>query len=271
MTPPMNSAAGNVSRSRLGTSAVDLFRHAELKFLPRRPTAHYGRRRASPRHRECLFRYCAREYRGRCCISLRSACFTVHCRRIAAAKRGHETTAVVRSAATAADVLGAGAAVPERDAFSVPAEDAAGFDVVVNAFGTSPEQARQHVDLARLLVEEASSEAGTRLVFILRAGSLTNGEDNHLFFEDIRKIPGAEAWTSIPENQLKELEYLRRATDVDWVGVSPSSLFTPGEATEPVLGADRLLCTGRRRPTPAHPKAEDRDHFPALAGPILPH
>lgn len=83
-----------------------------------------------------------------------------------------------------------------------------------------------------------------RLVFILGAGSLTTGEDNHLFVEDIRNIPGADAWISIPENQLKELEFLRSVTDADWVGVSPSAMFTPGEATEPVLGTDRLLHAG---------------------------
>ncbi|MET3721601.1 MULTISPECIES: hypothetical protein [unclassified Arthrobacter] len=43
-------------------------------------------------------------------------------------------------------------------------------------------------------------------------------------------MPGAEAWISIPENQLKELEYLRAVDDVDRVGLSPSAVFAPGEA-----------------------------------------
>jgi putative NADH-flavin reductase len=159
------------------------------------------------------------------------------------AKRGHQTTAIVRSAAKAAEVLGADAEVLERDAFSLGAEDLAAFDVVVNAFGTAPHEAYRHVDLARSLVELAG-ETTPRLVFILGAGSLTTGDDDHLFVEDIRNIPGAEAWISIPENQLKELEYLRGVSDVDWVGVSPSALFTPGDATTPVLGTDRLLYAG---------------------------
>ncbi|MGM0931236.1 MAG: NAD(P)H-binding protein [Actinomycetota bacterium] len=53
-----------------------------------------------------------------------------------ATKRGHQTTAIVRSAAKAADVLGADAAVLERDAFAIDAEDLAAFDVVINAFGS---------------------------------------------------------------------------------------------------------------------------------------
>jgi uncharacterized protein len=160
-----------------------------------------------------------------------------------ATKRGHQTTAIVRSAAKAADVLGADAAVLERDAFAIDADDLAAFDVVINAFGTAPHEAYRHVDLAQSLVELAS-ETTPRLVFILGAGSLSTGEDNHLFVEDIRNNPGAEEWISIPENQLKELEFLRGVTDVDWVGISPSALFVPGDATAPVLGADQLLFAG---------------------------
>lgn len=157
-----------------------------------------------------------------------------------ASKRGHQTTAVVRNAEKAAEVLGANVDVVEREAFAVTAEDLAAFDVVVNAFGTAPDQAYRHVDLSQSLVERVG-EAGPRLVFILGAGSLTTGEDSHLLVEDLRNVPGAEAWVSIPENQLKQLEYLRTVTDVDWVGVSPSAMFTAGEATEPKLGGDELL------------------------------
>ena len=168
------------------------------------------------------------------------------------AKRGHQTTAIVRSAAKAGDVLGADAAVLERDAFSLDAEDLAAFDVVVNAFGTAPHEAYRHVDLARSLVELAG-ETTPRLVFILGAGSLTTGDDDHLFVEDIRNIPGAEAWISIPENQLKELEYLRGVTDVDWVGVSPSRCSRP--ATPPprcwVQTGSSMPATANHTPPPA--------------------
>lgn len=157
-----------------------------------------------------------------------------------AGKRGHQTTAIVRNGAKAEEVLGADTAVLERDAFAITAEDLAAFDVVVNAFGTAPDQAYRHVELSQSLVER-TGKAGPRLVFILGAGSLTTGEDNHLFVEDIRNIPGSEAWIAIPENQLQQLEYLRTVTDVNWVGVSPSAMFTPGEATAPKLGGDELL------------------------------
>ncbi|WP_026819395.1 NAD(P)-dependent oxidoreductase [Arthrobacter castelli] len=158
-----------------------------------------------------------------------------------AAKRGHQTTAIARNPARAAEVLGDDAAILERDAFDLTAEDLAGFDVVVNAFGAAPDQAHLHVDLTQSLVDQGRGEHAPRLVFILGAGSLTTGGDNHLFVEDLRNLPGAEAWVSIPENQLKQLEQLRTVTEVDWVGVSPSAQFTPGEATKPTLGGDALL------------------------------
>lgn len=157
-----------------------------------------------------------------------------------ATARGHQTIAIVRDTARATEVLGDQIPVLERDAFALTAEDLAGFDVVVNAFGTTPDRAHLHVDLARHLIERARADR-PRLVFILGAGSLVTGEDRHLFVEDLRKTPDAQTWISIPEQQLLELEYLRTVQDVQWVGVSPQELFTLGEATEPVLGGDELL------------------------------
>lgn len=160
-----------------------------------------------------------------------------------ATARGHETVAIVRDTARAVKVLGAQAPVLERDAFALTAEDLAVFEVVVNAFGTTPDQAHLHVDLARHLVERADAQR-PRLVFILGAGSLITGGDRHLFVEDLRKAPDAQAWISIPEQQLLQLEFLRTVRQVQWVGASPQALFAPGEATEPVLGGDELLVAG---------------------------
>jgi putative NADH-flavin reductase len=158
-----------------------------------------------------------------------------------ALSRGHEATAIVRDPAKAAELLGTSVPVLTRDAFDLTAEDLRTFDVVVNAFAIAPNHAQRHVDLARELVELTRGNESPRLVFILGAGSLKTGEDHHLLVEDLRKLPGADAWVSIPENQLRELEYLRSVTDVDWVGISPSAKFEPGEARGVVLGTDELL------------------------------
>ncbi|WP_354216807.1 NAD(P)H-binding protein [Arthrobacter sp. UYCo732] len=67
--------------------------------------------------------------------------------------RGHEAIAIVRDHARATEVLGPDIPVLLRDAFDLSVEDLTGFDAVVNAFGTAPDHAPQHVDLARHLVE----------------------------------------------------------------------------------------------------------------------
>ena len=160
-----------------------------------------------------------------------------------AVRRGAEVVAIVRDAAKARELLGTDAAVVEKDAFELAAEDLAGFDAVVDAFGTAPDQAHTHNDLTRQLVQAApAAEPGSpRLLFILGAGSLTNPETGRLAIEDIRQAPGSEAWISIPEAALEQLEYLRTVDSADWVGVSPQMMFTPGEATAPQVGQDSLL------------------------------
>jgi putative NADH-flavin reductase len=115
------------------------------------------------------------------------------------------------------------------------------FDVIINAYATEPFKAYKHVDLASKLVALFRETNTPRLFFILGAGSLKTGDDQHLFVEDIRNHPGSEAWISIPENQLKELLFLKEVDNVNWVGVSPSAIFEIGEKKELVLGKDELL------------------------------
>ncbi len=160
-----------------------------------------------------------------------------------AVRRGEEAVAIVRDAARADEVLGAGAAVVVKDAFELTAADLAGFDAVVDAVGFAPDEADRHLDVTRRLVEAApsSAEDSPRLVFILGAGSLTNPATGELAIEVIRTIPGAEAWINIPAQQLRQLEYLRTVDAADWVGVSPQMVFAPGEPTTPKLGTDELL------------------------------
>jgi hypothetical protein len=57
----------------------------------------------------------------------------------------------------------------------------------------------------------------------------------------LKTIPEAASWISIPIEAYKALEFLRSIDNVNWVGVSPSAEFIPGEATVPVIGKDHLL------------------------------
>lgn len=158
-----------------------------------------------------------------------------------AVKRGHEVTAMVREPDRARTLLGPHVAVLAKDAFDLVSDDLRGFDVIIDAFSTAPAQAYRHLDLAARLVSFLRDTQSPRLFFILGAGSLATGQDHHLLIEDLRRSPGAQAWIAAPENQLKELRFLQEVGNVNWVAVSPSQAFTPGEATGFVLGRDELL------------------------------
>ena len=160
----------------------------------------------------------------------------------AAKQAGLDVTAVVRNAAKAKELLGADIQILEKDAFALTTEDLAGFDVIVDAFSTAPAQAYLHVDLTAHLISLFRETEQPRLIFILGAGSLHTGDDNHLVVEDIKKIPEAAAWINTPVNQLAELHFLQDVTNVNWVGVSPASSFVAGPAADKILyGTEDLL------------------------------
>lgn len=161
-----------------------------------------------------------------------------------AVARGHDVTAICRSAAKAKETLGAGVKALEKDAFELTRADLAGFDAIVDAFATAPPLAHQHVDLTARLVALFRDTETPRLVFVLGAGSLLAGPDRHLVVEDIRSVPGSEQWINIPVQQLKQLKFLREVENVNWVGISPSATFEPGPDKGVKLGSDELLLSG---------------------------
>lgn len=156
-------------------------------------------------------------------------------------RRGHEATGLVRDASRAAEILGDSARVMVKDAFALDADDLRRFDVVVDAFSPGPARAYLHVDLATRLVALLRERSTPRLFFILGAGSLTTGDDHHRLVEDLERLPGSESWIATPRNQLQEYRFLQGVEDVDWVAVSPSRTFEPGDAAPFVLGRDELL------------------------------
>lgn len=113
--------------------------------------------------------------------------------------------------------------------------------MVIDAMATSPDKAYRHVDLATKLIAQLREQQRPRLLFILGAGSLTTGDDQHLFVHDIESNPANAAFVAIPQNQLAELTFLRTVTNVDWVGISPAANFTAGPATPAQYGHDTLL------------------------------
>jgi putative NADH-flavin reductase len=158
-----------------------------------------------------------------------------------AVKRGDVPTAIVRDAQKAEGVFGDYGNYLARDALRLTAADLASFDVVVDSLGTTPSDAVRHVELAKHLIGLARTmRDAPRLVFVLGACSLGVGEGRrHL--DDLYDQPGTASWIAIPEQQARELAFLRGVDDVEWVGISPSADFVVGPADTPVLGSDTLL------------------------------
>lgn len=158
-----------------------------------------------------------------------------------AVKRGHQVAAIVRSREKATDFFGDMVVIIEKNAFDLTYDDLKSFDVIVNAFGTKCENAYQHVDLATKLIAMFRETKTPRLLFILGAGSLFVGKDEHRYIEDLKMDSDASEWIEIAEYQLKELKFLEGVTNVNWVGVSPSAIVEIGENKGAVLGDDELL------------------------------
>lgn len=159
-----------------------------------------------------------------------------------ALKRGHQVTALARSTAKLAalpanDQL----TTVTQDAFTLTTTELTAYDAIIDAFATAPAQAYRHVDLATHLISALRETNSPRVAFILGAGSLRTGDDQHLFVTDIAQDPQAASFLSVPQNQLKELTFLRDVDNVNWVGVSPSANFHPGAAQPALLGKDDLL------------------------------
>lgn len=157
-----------------------------------------------------------------------------------------DVVGIVRHEKKAREVLGKDADLIVGDIFDMPDSMLEHFDVIIDAFNTTPENAEEHTKLAKKLMTLAQRD-DIRVIFILGAGSLHTGEDNHLVVDDIKKMPGSERWANTPIQQLHELEYIHQVDeedkneDADWLGISPSMDFVDGPATDYITGKDELL------------------------------
>ncbi|MFT8325291.1 NAD(P)-dependent oxidoreductase [Oenococcus sicerae] len=129
-----------------------------------------------------------------------------------------------------------------KDAFALELDDFENADVIIDAFAAKPAEAYLQVDLASKLIALFRNNKSVRLAFILGAGSLLTGQDNHLAVQDIETDPTSKPWRAVPQNQLKELNFLKQVDNVDWFGVSPALSFVPGPRAAKILfGEDHLL------------------------------
>ena len=141
--------------------------------------------------------------------------------------RGHDVTAVVRG-----ENQSAAPSVIQKDLFDLTAADLAGFDVVIDAFGTwTPETLPQHSTSLKHLCD-ALSDTDVRLLVVGGAGSLYVNPEHTAQVKDSVDFP--TEFKPLAEAQGRALEELRGRDDVRWTFVSPAGDF---QAEGPRTGA----------------------------------
>ena len=152
-----------------------------------------------------------------------------------AAGRGMDVTAIVRGEnQTAAEKA------VVKDLMDLTAEDLAGFDAVVDAFGAwTPETLPQH---STTLAHLCDCVAGTdvRLLVVGGTGSLYVNPEHTACVADGPDFP--DAFKPLAAAMAKALEELRARDDVAWTYISPAGDFqAEGERTGAyILGGEEL-------------------------------
>ncbi|MFJ7405818.1 MULTISPECIES: NAD(P)-dependent oxidoreductase [unclassified Lysinibacillus] len=152
-----------------------------------------------------------------------------------ALQRGHEVTAIVRSASKVKEDI----KVIEKDVLELTQEDMKDFDVVVNAFGAPFGQEELHVRVGRHLIAIFKGIA-TKLFVVGGAGSLFVDPEKTVRVMDTPDFP--EMFFATAKNQGENLTDLQ-ASSITWTFLSPSAMFDPeGPRTgHYTTGNDHLL------------------------------
>jgi putative NADH-flavin reductase len=160
------------------------------------------------------------------------------------AARGHQVTAIVRNKTkiSSQDVQ----QVIEKDAQSLTQDDLKPFDVVVNAFASTPGREVEHVEVGRHLINILKN-IKTRLIVVGGAGSLYADEKTKTRLLDTEAFP--KEYLPIAQNQGKNLEDLRASENVNWTFISPAAFFDPaGERTGKYkTGKDNLVLNSENK------------------------
>ena len=135
-----------------------------------------------------------------------------------AVDRGFSVTAIVRS-----DNKTAAQHALSKDLFDLTAADLAGFDAVVDAFGTwAPETLNQHSDSLKHLADILSG-TDTRLIVVGGAGSLYLDAAHTLQLSQSEGFP--PEFKPLATAMGESLAELRKRSDVKWTYVSPAADF----------------------------------------------
>ena len=157
-----------------------------------------------------------------------------------AVQRGMDVTAFVRSenATVAQEAV-------VKDIMDLTAEDLAGFDAVVDAFGAwTPETLPQHSTTLEHLCDVLSGSQ-TRLLVVGGAGSLYVNPEHTMAVSDTPDFP--EIFKPLASAMAAALADLRKRDDVNWTYISPAGDFQAnGDRTgEYILGGEELTLNDR--------------------------
>ncbi|MBQ3300712.1 MAG: NAD(P)-dependent oxidoreductase [Eggerthellaceae bacterium] len=157
-----------------------------------------------------------------------------------AVKRGFDVTAISRS-----ENKTEAPAFVQKDIMNLMADDLAGFDAVVDAFGAwTSEALPQHVATSQHLCDVLSG-TGVRLLVVGGAGSLYVNPEHTMQVWETPDFP--EEFKALAKAQVDELAELRNRDDVKWTFVSPAGDFqADGERTGAyILAGEELTLNGR--------------------------
>jgi len=154
-----------------------------------------------------------------------------------AVSRGNDVTVFIREDQNATDAT----KVVTKDLFDITAEDLAGFDVVIDAFGAwTPELLPLH---GKSLGHLCDAVAGTdvRLLVVGDAGSLYVDPEHTTTLSQTPDFP--DAFQPLAAARAEGLADLRTRDDVRWTYVSPAAEFqAEGERTGTYqLGGEELM------------------------------
>lgn len=143
-----------------------------------------------------------------------------------AVQRGHEVTAILRSAKALPEELhDIRTTVAQLDDHAALAAAIRGHDVLASAFGPGGENYHAIVDTASHLVAAARAAGIRRLIVVGGAGSLEVAPGLQLV--DTPDFPAAYKPYALAHREA--LAVLRTATDLDWTFFAPAAEIGPGE------------------------------------------
>lgn len=155
--------------------------------------------------------------------------------------RGFEVTAFARDEENKS---GAGVYI-EKDIMELTKEDLTGFDAVVDGFGAwKDEEQPMHIKTSQYLCDLLSG-TDTRLLIVGGAGSLYVNAEHTVQVKDGADFPAM--FLPLANAQGRELDELRKRTDVKWTFISPAGDFqADGERTgEYILAGEELTLNSK--------------------------